>query len=104
MYTVIFVPDIIEYAFLEVSLSDKTFMGGEYSNESRNAFYYCLRSSNNWYMHHYLTPKKHVFNYFVLGMAAVIVASRGTAEMRECVVEGRIFIFPHIIYLECKNI
>ncbi len=45
----------------------------------------------------------HFFNYFVLEMAAIIVASRGTAEMRECMVEGRGFIFPHVIYLERKK-
>ncbi len=38
-WTVIFVPDLIEYAFVGVSLSDAKFMGGEYSNESRDAFY-----------------------------------------------------------------
>ncbi len=36
---VIFVPDLIEYAFVGVSLSDANVMGGEYSNESRQAFY-----------------------------------------------------------------
>ncbi len=39
MDTVTFAPDLIEYAFLGVSISDATFMGGEYSNESRNEFY-----------------------------------------------------------------
>ncbi len=34
-WTVIFAPDLIEYAFLGVSLSDAKVMGGEYSNESR---------------------------------------------------------------------
>ncbi len=38
-WTVIFAPDLIEYAFVGVSLSDAKFMGGENSNESRNAFY-----------------------------------------------------------------
>jgi len=28
--TVIFAPDLIEYAFVGVSLSDEKFMGGEY--------------------------------------------------------------------------
>ncbi len=36
---VIFAPDLIEYAFVGISLSDAKFMGGEYSNESCNAFY-----------------------------------------------------------------
>ncbi len=35
MDTVIFVPDLIEYVFIGVSLSDAKFMGGKYSNESR---------------------------------------------------------------------
>ncbi len=39
MDTVIFAPDLIEYAFLGFSLSDAKFMGGESSNESRNAIY-----------------------------------------------------------------
>ncbi len=34
-----FVPDLIEYTFVAVALSDAKFMGGEYSNESRKAFY-----------------------------------------------------------------
>jgi len=34
-----FVPDLFEYAFVGVSLSDAKFMGGEYSNESRNEIY-----------------------------------------------------------------
>ncbi len=38
-WTVIFVPDLIECAFVGVSLSDAKFMGGEYYNESRNAIY-----------------------------------------------------------------
>ncbi len=38
-WTVIFAPDLIEYAFVGGSLSDAKFMGGEYSNESRNVFY-----------------------------------------------------------------
>ncbi len=33
----IFAPNLIEYAFEGVSLSDTKFMGGEYSNESHNA-------------------------------------------------------------------
>ncbi len=37
--TVIFAPHLIEYAFVGVSLSDAKFMGGEYSNESRNEIY-----------------------------------------------------------------
>ncbi len=36
MDTVIYEPDLTEYAFLGVSLSDSKFMGGQYSNESRN--------------------------------------------------------------------
>ncbi len=39
VWTVIFAPDIIEYAFVGVSPSDTKFMGGEYSNESCNAIY-----------------------------------------------------------------
>ncbi len=39
MDTVIFEPDIIEYAFVGVYLSDVKVMGGDYSNESRKAFY-----------------------------------------------------------------
>ncbi len=38
-WTVIFVPDLIAYAFVIVSLSDAKVMGGEYSNESRNEIY-----------------------------------------------------------------
>ncbi len=38
-WTVIFAPDLIEYAFLGVSLSDAKVMRGEYSNESRNEIY-----------------------------------------------------------------
>ncbi len=34
--TVIFAPDLLEYAFLGVSLSDAKVMRGEYSNESLN--------------------------------------------------------------------
>ncbi len=36
---VIFAADLIAYAFVEVSLSDATFMGGEYLNESHNMIY-----------------------------------------------------------------
>ncbi len=36
---VIFVPDLIKYTFVGASLSDANVMGGEYSNESRQAFY-----------------------------------------------------------------
>ncbi len=32
-------PDLIEYAFVEVSFSDAKFMGGEYYNESCNTTY-----------------------------------------------------------------
>ncbi len=32
-------PDLIEYAFVGVSLSDAKFMGGEYKNGSRNMIY-----------------------------------------------------------------
>lgn len=39
MDTVMFVPDLKEYAFVGVSLADMIFMGGEYSNESLNVFY-----------------------------------------------------------------
>ncbi len=39
MDTVIFAPDLIEYAFVGVSLSDAKVMGGEYLNESLKAFY-----------------------------------------------------------------
>ncbi len=39
MDTVISAPDLIEYAFVGVSLSDANFMGGEYLNESHNAIY-----------------------------------------------------------------
>ncbi len=44
-------------------------------------------------------PKKHVLNYFVLEMAAIIVARRGTAESRECLVGINLFWMPeeHII-------
>ncbi len=38
-WTVIFAPDLIEHAFVGVSLSDAKVMGGEYLNESLNAFY-----------------------------------------------------------------
>ncbi len=38
-WTVIFVPDLIECAFVGVCLSDAKFMGGEYYNDSRNAIY-----------------------------------------------------------------
>ncbi len=41
MDIVIFVPDIIDYAFVGVFLSDATFMGGEYSNESRGSTNIC---------------------------------------------------------------
>ncbi len=34
-----FATDLIEYAFVGVSLSEAKFMGGEYSNESRNTIY-----------------------------------------------------------------
>ncbi len=82
-----FAPDLIEYEFVGVSLSDAKFMGGEYSNESRNEIYNGLRSSNYWYLHHYLTPpKKHVLNYFALEMTAIIVASWHRREDR---VRGR---------------
>ncbi len=66
-------------------------MGGEYSNESRNVFYKRLRSSNYWHLFHYLTPKKSMFkqslNYFVLEMAAIIVARR--RHRRELRARGR---------------
>jgi len=39
MDTVIFVADLIAYAFVGVSLSDGKFMGGEYLHESRNMIY-----------------------------------------------------------------
>ncbi len=39
MDTVIFAPDLIENVFVGVSPSDEKCMGGEYSNESRNAIY-----------------------------------------------------------------
>ncbi len=34
-----FAPDFIAYVFVGVSLSDAKCTGGDYSNESRNAFY-----------------------------------------------------------------
>ncbi len=34
-----FAPDLIEYAFVGVSLSDTKVMGGKYSNESHNVIY-----------------------------------------------------------------
>ncbi len=37
--TVILAPDLTEYALVGVFLSDAEFIGGEYSNESRNAIY-----------------------------------------------------------------
>ncbi len=40
-------------------------------------------------------PKKHVLNYFVLEMAAVIVARGGTTENRERVVEGKGFFHTY---------
>ncbi len=51
MDTVIFAPDLIEHAFVGVSLSDTKFMGGEYSNATQFTNV-CV------YMHHYLTPPK----------------------------------------------
>ncbi len=49
-------------------------------------------SSNYWYLRHYLTPqKRHIFNYFVLEMSAIIAA-----ENRERLVEERGFV-PHIL-------
>ncbi len=42
-WTVIFVPDLIAYAFVKVALSDANLMGGEYLNESCNMIYECLR-------------------------------------------------------------
>jgi len=46
---VIFAADLFTYAFVGVSLSDTTFMGGEYLIET--CFFY-------WYLLHYLPPKK----------------------------------------------
>ncbi len=40
-----------EYAFVGVSVSDYTFMGGEYSNESCNTIYLSLSLSNYWHLH-----------------------------------------------------
>ncbi len=34
-----FLPEMIDYAFVGVSLSDAKFMGGEYKNESHKAIY-----------------------------------------------------------------
>ncbi len=36
-----FVTDLIEYAFVGVSLSEAKFTGEEYSNESRDTIYLC---------------------------------------------------------------
>ncbi len=77
-------PDLVEYAFVGVSLSDAKCMGGEYSNESRNAIYKSLHSSNYWHLHHYFTLKKHLLNYFAPEMAAIAVAwRRHRRERRE---------------------
>ncbi len=59
-------PDLIEYAFVGVSLSDANVMGEDYSNESHN--------KSNYLHHHLKPPKKHVLNYSVLEMAAFVVA------------------------------
>ncbi len=85
METVNFAPDLIEYAFLGVSLSDAKFMGGEYSNESRNVFALVKILA---FAPLFNTQKNHVLNCFALEMAAIIVARGGTAENRERVVEG----------------
>ncbi len=58
MDTVIFAPELIEYVFVGVSFSYAKFMGEENSNESRNAIYKRLRSSNYWYLRYYLMPQK----------------------------------------------
>ncbi len=63
MDRVIFAPDLIEYAFVGVSLSDSKVMGGKYLNESAFAPLFDAQ-------------KKHVLNYFALEMAAIIVARR----------------------------
>ncbi len=58
MDTVIFEPELIEYAFVGVSLSDAKYMGGEYSNESGNWIYQSFPLVN--------ASKEHVLNYFAL--------------------------------------
>ncbi len=72
MDTVILAPDLIEYAFLGVSLSDVTFMGGECSNESRNypllTFMFVTLLV---FAPLFNAQKKHVLNYFALEMAAI---------------------------------
>ncbi len=71
MDTVILAPDLIEYAFLGVSLSDVTFMG-ECSNESRNdpllTFMFVTLLV---FAPLFNAQKKHVLNYFALEMAAI---------------------------------
>ncbi len=71
MDIVIFAPDLIEYAFVDVSLSEQTLW--EESIQMNRA----MRFTNvHARFNCYLTHKKHVLNYFALKMAAIIVAWR----------------------------
>ncbi len=79
MDTVIFVPDLIEYAFVGVYLSDAKFMGGEYSNESRNTFVLIKLLA---FAPLFNAQKKHVLNYFELEMVAIVARRRHRREQR----------------------
>ncbi len=90
METVVFVPDLTEYAFVGVSLSDAKFMGEEYSNQSHNLFYYRLHSSNYWHLHPLCNaPKKHVLHYFTLKMAAIMEFATRRRHRRDERAHGR---------------
>ncbi len=100
MDTVIFVPDLIEYAFVGISLSDAKFMRGEYSNESHNVIYWCLHLSNYWYFRHYLMPNKACLKLFYIWNDA---RRRYRSEHRERVVEDNFSTHTVLIYLECQK-
>ncbi len=101
METVIFAPDLIEYAFKKILKKKKKLYSIPFP--FRRKIY--GRRVLKWITQRLLltfafvkllafgplfnAPKKHVLNYFALEMAAIVVAGGGTAENRERVVEGR---------------
>ncbi len=62
MDTVIFVPELIEYAFLGVSLSEAKFMLESIQMNHATLFTnVCALQSTGWYMRHYLIYLTNVF-------------------------------------------